>query len=192
MRTWLMALLLQFALIVPASAESPSTPHLNSKASFMEKSEEFYDAAVNADLEKLKELLMSDPSLIRTVDKYGFTALHGAAGEDNTKVVDFLLSAGASINAKNHEGVSPLHVAVNPEMAAFLVKRGADINLPDANGDTPLHTFAAEAQGLEVMRVLLSAGAKPDVKNNHGQTPTDIAIARDELDKAELINKFKK
>jgi len=151
-----------------------------------------YEAAESGDIDELRLLLKSNPSLVKSTDQYGFTALHGAAGEEDTQVVDLLLTNGADINAKNNDGVSPIHVAVYPRMAAYLITKGADINLPSSNGDTPLHTFAAEAEGLDVMEVLLKAGANPNIKNKQGELPIDIATSREEGDKVSLLKKYSK
>ncbi|MCB0337651.1 MAG: ankyrin repeat domain-containing protein, partial [Bdellovibrionales bacterium] len=59
-------------------------------------------------------------------------------------------------------------------------------------GDSPLHTFAAEAEGIEAMEVLLRAGAKPNLKNKKGLTPYDIASSRQEPAKLQLLKKYLK
>jgi ankyrin repeat protein len=47
------------------------------------------------------------------------------------KLLNLLISKGASVNAKNVDGDSPLDSAVvrgNKEMARFLLKNGANVN----------------------------------------------------------------
>ncbi|CAO2649967.1 Nn.00g012590.m01.CDS01 [Neocucurbitaria sp. VM-36] len=55
-----------------------------------------------------------------------------------------------------------------------LIREGADINAQDAFGETPLH-YATERQHIDVVRVLLRAGADPEVKNKRGMTILDRA-----------------
>ncbi|MCB8979357.1 MAG: ankyrin repeat domain-containing protein [Ardenticatenaceae bacterium] len=108
---------------------------------------QFIQVAKKGDLETLKALLASDPSLLNARDKDGSTALHCAAWKDNRDVVAFLLNAGADVNAHNendHWGTTPLHAAAhanNTAVIQLLLDAGADVNATDMNGKTPLfHT----------------------------------------------------
>eukprot|EP00013_Stygamoeba_regulata_P025336 CAMPEP_0177653890 /NCGR_PEP_ID=MMETSP0447-20121125/13992_1 /TAXON_ID=0 /ORGANISM="Stygamoeba regulata, Strain BSH-02190019" /LENGTH=405 /DNA_ID=CAMNT_0019157407 /DNA_START=54 /DNA_END=1271 /DNA_ORIENTATION=- len=49
-----------------------------------------------------------------------------------------------------------------------------DTRVQDYNGDTPLHD-AARFGHLEVVRILLAAGADTNIRNADGQTPVDVA-----------------
>ena len=188
-----MTLLILLTLWYPITGAFAEQPRQSEESRIMEDPfKKVYEAAESGDIDELRLLLKSNPSLVKSTDQYGSTPLHGAAGEEDTQVVDLLLTNGADINAKNNDGVSPIHVAVYPRMAAYLITKGADINLPSSNGDTPLHTFAAEAEGLDVMEVLLKAGANPNLRNRQGQLPIDIATSRKEGDKASLLKKYSK
>ncbi len=58
-----------------------------------------------------------------------------------------------------------------------LVTRKVDVNAAAADGATALH-WAVNAEALDVVRLLLSAGAKPDAANEYGVTPLNLAAAR--------------
>lgn len=141
----------------------------------MRMSEEFRDAAVFADMEKLKLLVSSDPSIVNSADKWGFTALHCVAGEEHYHVVTFLVDRGADVNAQNDEGIAPLHLAGWPEMVGLLVSYGAKINIRDKNGRTPLMIHASEPESHDVLEALLRHGADASLADKEGSTALDLA-----------------
>jgi ankyrin repeat protein len=84
-----------------------------------------------------------------------------------------LLGAGANPNTRNAKGYTPLQLAIisdcewRDEMAATLIEFKADPNLPGHDGETPLIT-AARRQRLVCSRLLLQAGADPNITSNLG------------------------
>ena len=72
-----------------------------------------------------------------------------------------LIGAGASVNAANDYGVTPLSLACvngNPAMVAALLKAGANPNAAGSTGETPLMT-AARTGVLAVVEALAASGA---------------------------------
>jgi ankyrin repeat protein len=76
--------------------------------------------------------------------------------------------------------------ADDSELAAFFSKLGgmaeffgtpSDVNERGLFGDTPLH-FAAFWGDLKIGRILLKAGANPNVHGEYGNTPLHEAIGR--------------
>ena len=106
---------------------------------------EMIKAAKKGDIEKARMLLSQDETLIDARDKDGSTALHCATWKGLQSMVEFLLSQGADVNARNqndHWGTTALHAAAHanqPAIAELLIEAGADVNALDLNGKTPLH-----------------------------------------------------
>ena len=108
---------------------------------------------------------------------------------DQMKRLIALLNAGADIHATDHNGVTALHHAVrfrSPAAVKTLIEHGANVNQAcRKSGSTPLHravtvtgapgTAGKRQEALEIIRLLLAAGADPSIANKSGRTPADYA-----------------
>lgn len=103
---------------------------------------------------------------IDAVDEDGDTAIIRARTVEQT---DFLIRAGADVNAKNKFGTTALMVAT-PEQAVSLIKAGADVNAADNNGSTALIL-----SNYEKARILIAAGANVNAKTKSGLTALMVA-----------------
>lgn len=119
----------------------------------------------------------------------GFTSpIGGDPCVHNTDLAEFLIENGADIEAKDHNGQTPLFYTTrrfsNTQAAGLLIKSGADINARDNRGNTPLIWFAnyEERQRLlehlgvlgnldiKFFRLLLEKGADIHAQNNDKST----------------------
>ena len=67
----------------------------------------------------------------------------------------------ALVNAPGGDGETPLHFAKTAEVAIFLIDRGADLEQRDVDHESTPAQY--QVGNLEVLRVLIDRGAKPDV-----------------------------
>ena len=91
--------------------------------------------------------------------------------------VQAMIDSGADVNAKNNNGLTPLHEAAyrgNAEVIPVLVKAGADVNAKNNNGLTPLHE-AAYRGNAEVISVLIKVEADVNAKAKYDWTPLHSA-----------------
>jgi ankyrin repeat protein len=82
-----------------------------------------------------------------------------------------------NLNAKDLEGKTPLHAAVEAGCAANaveLIKAGADPNAKDKLGHTPLRAACARGNA-GLARELVALGANPAAQDNSGDTPVHAA-----------------
>jgi Ankyrin repeats (3 copies) len=85
------------------------------------------EAAAAGDLATV-ETLVARGLALNTCDRWGKTALHGAAVRGHANVIQYLISAGADVNAVDRLGDSPLQLAIaehHEESAKLLADHGA-------------------------------------------------------------------
>jgi tankyrase len=91
---------------------------------------------------------------IHTTDKNGVTALHHAVRFRSTEAVKTLIEHGANVNqACRRNGSTPLHRAVTQTGAPGTAGKGET--------------------AIEIIRILMEAGADPFIANKSGKRPAD-------------------
>ncbi|KAM3178881.1 hypothetical protein ACTXT7_001711 [Hymenolepis weldensis] len=139
------------------------------------------EAAKRGNLMKIQRLITPDNINCRDTAGRNSTPLHLAAGYNNLEVAEFLLAAGADVNAQDKGGLIPLHNASSyghVDVAALLIRHGTSVNAVDKWGYTPLHE-AAQKGRTQLCSLLLAHGANSLTRNEEGQTPLDLATADD-------------
>uniref|UniRef100_A0A8C0AMW9 Ankyrin repeat and death domain containing 1B n=1 Tax=Buteo japonicus TaxID=224669 RepID=A0A8C0AMW9_9AVES len=127
-------------------------------------------------------------------DKEGNTALHLAAKNGHSEVVEILLKQWEEINdlnqgrilrrtfflfewTSNNQKNSPLHLAVinsHLPVVKSLLDANHDINSLNHRQETPLH-LAADLGNVELVEVLLKAGCDLKTVDKHGKTALAVA-----------------
>eukprot|EP00398_MALV-I-01_sp_L67-1_P000625 gene625-114_t len=99
-------------------------------------------------------------------------------GSQNLAAVKWLKTMGACLMIQDSNGTSCLHHACRTGSASivqYLLENGSDINLQDVGGWTPLHIACfMGASRVNVVKMLLSFKASPNVLNQRGQSPLDL------------------
>nr|XP_043608427.1 acyl-CoA-binding domain-containing protein 1-like [Erigeron canadensis] len=103
-------------------------------------------------------------------------AIHDFAREGDMQNLLKCVQAGVSVDAKDSEGRTPLHWAVDRghiDVAELLLSRNADVNLQDNEGQTPLH-YAAVCEREAIAELLVKRNAGTGIKAGDGKYPCEL------------------
>jgi len=165
------------------------------------------------DLQAVKEILFQDPRLANVNTSHNISPLLLACYYKKKEIADLiaeftdnltLFEACAvgkfdaatllifqnpeTVNEFSEDGFTPLGLACyfgHEDLARFLVLKGADVNLASKNGFNvfPIHSAVA-ANNINITKMLLDAGAYPNVCQKAGLAPLHTAA---QLGNIELI-----
>ena len=130
-------------------------------------------------------------AVVNAKDASGETPLHYVVRSDGPgciNTVKILVAAGANIDAKDRMGFTPLYIAstlssmsmasesYKAQLMKALIQLGANVrSMPKTwRNYTPLHR-AVLADELQVVKILVNAGANLHARDDAGRTPYDIA-----------------
>lgn len=132
----------------------------------------------------------SDKNLIQ---KLGWSSLHIAAWEGDLKASKTLINAGANVDVKDNDGLTPLHRTIQSGQIGtvqILIAGGADVNAKNDYGVSPLIRSVdrvGKKGKIEIVKLLLDAGAEVNERNVHNETPLYLAAANQSEGKAVKI-----
>ena len=122
---------------------------------------DIFEACVLGNLERVRELVFLDPEIINTYSIDGFQPLGLASFFGKTSVVAYLLTMGAQVNSPSKNDMKVM----------------------------PLHSGVA-GRNMEVVRLLLAAGAAVNASQNEGFTPIHAAAQNGQLEMVGLLLDF--
>ena len=114
--------------------------------------------------------------------------IHDAAiAGDVEKVRALLKKNPRSVNERNENGETPLHMAwPSPKVIELLLTNNADINARDRDGQTPLMAVTM-VDALEAAELLIRSKADVKAKDNNGNTALHLAAGAGRKEIAELL-----
>jgi ankyrin repeat protein len=128
-------------------------------------SDQFIAAVQKGDGSATTQLVADHPNIVNARDGKGDTALIIAIGRRDPEFTGFLLRKGADPNLAGAGGDTPLIKAARlgfDDAAEWLIGLNAKIDGTNRMGETPL-IIAVQQRDLRMVRMLLAAGADPDV-----------------------------
>jgi uncharacterized protein len=167
------------SLVSAAAAGAMALSAVPAAAQFMGAGYKFLEAVKKKDGEAVEKTLGATPGMINTRDvTTGETGLHIVTQRRDLTWLRYLLAQGANPNVRTDKGVSPLGTAVSLGWAdgvEVLLGGGAHANDPDGStGETPL-IAAVHQRSVELVRLLVKAGADPLRADNSGRNARDYA-----------------
>ena len=126
-------------------------------------------------------LLLRNGAEIELVNKknHDVTPLLVAAQLSNAAMVSLLLENHAFIDQLSSHGMTPLYLAAGEnklEVVSLLIENHAKIDLVSQDGEATPLCVATERGHIDMVRLLLRAGADPFVKFGFWHHPVDIAF----------------
>ncbi|KAH8587884.1 ankyrin repeat-containing domain protein [Bisporella sp. PMI_857] len=125
--------------------------------------------------QKVRLLLVEKGAAVNLFKAGQPTALQRVAskGKGLSTLLDLLLDSGADVNLAGTGRDTPLNEAIlqgfNPATIAKILNRNADVCARGSQGKAPLHVAAASDR-VDILHVLLSAGADPLSRDADGLT----------------------
>jgi len=141
----------------------------------------------------LIEFLLSKGLLLDTIDSHGCTPLHYAAAHGFLVIALFLIEYDVDLNIQDHHGLTPLaHAVINQHMtiAKHIINNGkSNVDAQTSTGQTVLHYVASRGHN-DLCKLLLSRGARRDIKNEAGHTALHLASCAGHLSIVEQLITF--
>ena len=125
------------------------------------------------------------------MDREGRQALHYRALEGDVSGIEARLAAGDDVVLADRQDFTALHFAAQQsqtEAVRVLLDAEAPVDPQDRFGNTPLWRAVFNSQGQAgTAEVLLHAGADPDIRNEAGASPRELATR---MGAAEVVSLF--
>ena len=156
---------------------------------------DIFEASCIGDAERVRGILTEHPDRANAVSPDGFAPLGYCAFFGHPEALRELITRGADVNApaRNAMAVRPVNSAAahpDPELALMLVRvlldSGVDPDGRQNGGYTALHEAACNGN-VAMIRLLLERGANPELANDDGKLPADLARSKGHTEAEQLL-----
>uniref|UniRef100_A0A2C9KR69 Uncharacterized protein n=1 Tax=Biomphalaria glabrata TaxID=6526 RepID=A0A2C9KR69_BIOGL len=132
--------------------------------------------------ESILKFLSSAGEMTHRINSGGESVLHLAVRSNCIEhVLAVTCESHVDVNLQNVMGTTPLMIAAmnkNKDIVEYLLHQGAAVNTRDHGGNTCLiHAVKSCSNDVEYIRMLLDAGADPNIENETGFCPLTLAAA---------------
>lgn len=142
----------------------------------------------------IEAILKKDPALVKSYSGDNFIALGLAGFFAQPEAIRVLLAHGADVNqyakVPHVQGLHSAAAGKCVECVRLLLDAGADPNSPQDEGFRALHE-AAVNDHRALAELLISRGAKADLKDDRGRTSADMARERGHPEMAAWLESIK-
>ncbi len=150
-----------------------------------------FEACALGRINMVMQHLARDVELVNAYAEDGFQPLGLASFFGHYEIAEYLIKAGAAINAqsKNPLSAAPIQSAAaagHVKVVMLLLNHNANPNVREQGGYTPLHA-AAQNGDMQMLRSLLFNGADMSIKSADGKLALDLALEAGQTDAAALL-----
>jgi ankyrin repeat protein len=148
-----------------------------------------HESILGISAELPEEVIRQSRPDVNNMDILSRTALHWAACEGNSNLIECVLRYGADPDVRDRDGKAPLHIVAAlgfAEAAASLLAAGAKLEIQDCFGNTPIQPAAMRGH-TSIIELLLDAKADIDSENGVGETPLISAALANEAQAVDLL-----
>ncbi|MEL3900526.1 ankyrin repeat domain-containing protein [Treponema phagedenis] len=114
--------------------------------------------------------------------------------DGDAEIISLFLEAGFNASLRDACGTPVLSLAVRnsqQDAVALLITQGANVDLTADDRQYSALMDAAQLGNTAIAKILLEAGANPDVKSKDGQTALVLAVGKGDLPMIKILAKYK-